>query len=52
VEFVREGRAEASSVLAAYRELLAGSVTPEQVLAKTGARAQQGVADRPMELRL
>ncbi len=52
VEFVRESQAEAAAVLGAYGELLAGRRSPEWLVQKLGVKAQQGVADRPMELLL
>jgi putative protease len=50
VEFVRETEAEAASVLAAYRDLVAGRITPETLLGDLGVTSQHGVSASPMQL--
>jgi putative protease len=48
VEFVRESADEAARVLAAYRELLGGAITPAEAAARAGANAHYGVSRAPM----
>jgi putative protease len=43
VEFVRESRDEAATVLAAYRELLAGRLAPDAAVGRVGALERFGV---------
>jgi putative protease len=50
IEFVREDRDEAATVLAQYAALIAGRTTAEQLLVEVGAVPQQGVSRRSMEL--
>ena len=50
VEFVREGQAEARTVLDAYRDLLAGRIDAREAVARTAAAAQVGVSGRPMAI--
>lgn len=50
VEFVREDRGEAATVLAQYAALIAGRTTAERLLVEVGAVPQQGVSRRSMEL--
>ncbi|MBL8728789.1 MAG: U32 family peptidase [Planctomycetes bacterium] len=50
VEFVREGAAEVLQVLAAFRDLLAGTCDPAAVAQRTGATSQFGVAQGGMRL--
>jgi putative protease len=50
VEFVREDRDQARQILAAYTELLAGSLTPAQATRRAGARIRVGVSSEPMTL--
>ncbi len=48
IELVRESRAEAGRVLAAYGDLLAGRSSPATAAARAGARAHLGVSTTPM----
>ncbi|HZL85857.1 MAG TPA: DUF3656 domain-containing protein [Candidatus Krumholzibacteria bacterium] len=50
VEFVRESRDEAATVLAAYAALLAGRMRPEALLRELGVADQQGVSPSAMQL--
>ncbi len=50
VEFVREDRAAAFTVLTAWQQLLAGRIRGDELMARTGARAQIGVAKGRMRL--
>jgi putative protease len=50
VEFVREHGAEVRRVLDGYRALLARTLTPETLLRRLGARAQQGVTAHSLAL--
>jgi putative protease len=50
VEFVRETRAEAARVLAAYGALLRGELTPAAAAADAGATLRTGVANSPMSV--
>jgi putative protease len=50
VEFVRESRAEAARVLAAYGDLLAGHLTADEAIARADATPHYGVASEPMAL--
>ncbi len=50
VEFVRETAAEVQRVLAAWRELLVGTIDAETLAARTGASGQIGVAQGGMQL--
>ena len=52
LEFVRESQQEATRVLRAYQELLAGRVAAEAVLQQTGAVGRFGVAEGGMKLLL
>lgn len=50
VELVRESFDETARVLAAYRELLAGRITPAEAVARAHAKAHYGVSRAPMEV--
>ena len=50
VEFVRETRLEAAAVLQAYRSLIAGESSPDDVLRHLHVAARQGVSPRAMRL--
>ncbi len=50
VEFVRESRDEAATVLAAYAALLAGRMRPEALLHELGVADQQGVSASAMQI--
>lgn len=50
VEFVREGRADVTAVLSAWRDLLAGRCDAAVVARRTGAASQFGVAVGGMKL--
>jgi putative protease len=51
VELVREPFAEARAVLDAYRELIAGAISPAQLLARVGVHEQFGVTRGTMAVR-
>jgi putative protease len=48
VEFVRETRDESLAVLSAYRDLLAGRLSPRAALSRSGALSQVGVSGSTM----
>jgi len=48
VEFVRETRDETAEILGAYRELLAGRVTPADDAKRAGALARCGISIAPI----
>jgi putative protease len=50
VEFVREERAEARTVLGAYQELLDGTIPPATAARRAGARTHVGVSATPLAL--
>jgi putative protease len=50
VEFVRETAKEVERALAAWRELLAGTIDAAALAARTGAAGQMGVAQGGMKL--
>ncbi len=50
VEFVRETAAEVTQVLAAWQELLAGRMDADELMRRTGASGQIGVAQGGMKL--
>jgi putative protease len=50
VEFVRESAKEVERALAAWRELLAGTIDAVALTARTGAAGQMGVAQGGMKL--
>jgi putative protease len=51
VEFVRETRDEARAVLAAYRELVAGRLTPRAALERVHAISQVGIVEKTSVMR-
>ncbi len=50
VEFVRESQEEASRVLAAYQELLAGRISPAEAVRRTAVHEQFGVTRGTMKV--
>ena len=50
VEFVRETESEAATILAVYRDLVAGRIGPDAVLRALAVTAQHGVSSSPMQL--
>ncbi|AEI65315.1 U32 family peptidase [Corallococcus macrosporus] len=50
VEFVRESREEASRVLAAYQELLAGRISPAEAIRRAAVHEQFGVTKGTMKV--
>jgi putative protease len=50
VELVRESRAEATAVIAAYRELLAGRASVAETVRRAGAHEQFGVTRGTMKV--
>jgi putative protease len=50
IEFVRETAAEAGAMLAAYRRLVTGAITPDVLLRDLDVAPQQGVSARPMQI--
>lgn len=50
VELVRESHDEATRVLAAYRELLDGKITPAEAVRRAGVHEQFGVTRGTMKV--
>lgn len=50
VEFVRESREEATRVLSAYQELLAGRISPAETVRRAGVHEQFGVTKGTMKV--
>jgi U32 family peptidase len=50
VEFVRESQEEAARVLAAYQELLAGRISPQEAVKRAGVHEQFGVTRGTMQV--
>jgi putative protease len=50
IELVRESGAEAARVFAAHRDLIAGRISPAEVLARAGSHDQFGVTRGTMKV--